>query len=170
MKTIRFAMTILLVSSAAYGADAKPADTIDAKAAFAKLKSLVGEWQGDGPGGRVRVTYSLTAGGTALLEREEFEKMPEMVTLYHLDGKRLLLTHYCMAGNQPRMEAISFDPAKGEIKFRFLDVTNLASPAAAHMKNATLRILDGQRMSSDWEYFVDGQFKETHGMQLTKVR
>jgi len=170
MKTLRLALITLLVSAAAFAADSKPAAGVDAKYAFARLKSLVGEWQGEGPMGRVRISYRLIAGGTALLEREEFEKGPEMLTVYTIDGNRLLLTHYCMAGNQPRMEAVSYDEAKGELKFRFLDATNLANPSADHMKNATIRFLDNERVASDWEYFENGKFKETHGVQLTRVR
>jgi len=44
--------------------------------------------------------YGLVAGGTALLERERGENRPSMLTLCSRDGDRLLLTHYCMVGNQ----------------------------------------------------------------------
>ena len=65
--------------------------------------------------GKVYLSYELIAGGTALVERERTDKTPEMLTVYHLDGKRLVLTHYCMAGNQPRMEAKSFNPGTGDL-------------------------------------------------------
>jgi hypothetical protein len=29
----------------------------------------------------------------------------EMVTVYHLDGKKLVLTHYCSGGTQPRVRS-----------------------------------------------------------------
>jgi hypothetical protein len=93
----------------------------------------------------------------------------EMLTVYHMDGKRLLLTHYCMVGNQPRMEAKSYDPATGQLEFRFLDITNLASPSAPHMRNATLRIVDSRHLNSAWEYFQDGK-AEAHEFQLTRVK
>ena len=94
-------------------------------AAYARLKTLVGEWEADTQMGKVHVSYELIAGGTSLVEKESGEKMPAMLTVYYLDGDRLLLTHYCMAGNQPRMQARAFNPETGEVAFEFLDATNL---------------------------------------------
>ena len=73
----------------------------NADAAFKKLAALAGEWKTED--GKASLTYEVIAGGTAVIERETAEGRPSMVTLYHRDGDRLLLTHYCMAGNQPRM-------------------------------------------------------------------
>src|SRR5690349_12178610 len=132
MKTkLLIAGGILLVSAAAYAADSSP-DGVDATAAFSRLKKLAGEWESDSAMGKTQITYSLIAGGAALVERERGEKMPEMLTVYYMDGKRLLLTHFCMAGNQPRMEARSYDASTGELRFRFLDATNLTTPGAGH--------------------------------------
>src|SRR4051794_29447205 len=89
-----------IVCAAAYAHAAPPADPGAGAAAFERLRTLVGQWQGEGEGDE-RLTYELVAGGTALLERETAANRPEMLTVYHLDGNRLLLTHYCMAGNQP---------------------------------------------------------------------
>src|SRR2546422_707626 len=100
MKTNLIAIaTLLLTSTSAYAADAKPAAAIDTAATFSRLKNLVGEWEAAGDMGKTRVSYTLIAGGTALVERETSEHMPEMLTVYYVDGKRLLLTHYCMVGN-----------------------------------------------------------------------
>ncbi len=118
----------LAVLTTLQGADPKSANGNDAAAAFARLKTLVGEWEANTPDGKARLSYELTGGGTALVERENADSMPGMMTVYHLDGGRLILTHYCMAGNQPRMQASGIDPQTGEIRFQFLDATNLASP------------------------------------------
>jgi hypothetical protein len=171
MKNKLLAITnLLVVSAAAYGADAKPAATLDATAAFSRLKSLVGEWEGGKDMGKMHLTYTLIAGGTAIVEREVSEKMPEMLTVYYMDGKRLLLTHYCMAGNQPRMEARAYNTATGELKFGFLDATNLANPGAGHMRNATFRFADDRHFATDWQFYENGQVKMTESTEFTRVR
>ena len=171
MKMTLLAITsLLLVSAAAYAVDAKPAANIDATAAFSRLKSLEGEWEADTQMGKMHVSYTLIAGGTALVERERSDKMPEMLTVYYIDGKRLLLTHFCMAGNQPRMSAQSYNAGAGELQFRFLDSTNLVTPAAGHMHNATLRFVDDTHLVSDWQFYENGQLKMNHSAQLTRVK
>jgi hypothetical protein len=139
-------------------------------AAYARLKTLVGQWEADTPMGKAHVTYELIAGGTSLVERESAEKMPDMLTVYYLDGDRLLLTHYCMAGNQPRMQARSFNADTGDVDFRFLDATNLTSPDAGHMHNVKIRILDNNHFASDWEFYENGQRKMAEASQYTRVK
>src|SRR5687767_11529664 len=104
MKTQIFRISILLLASVAvHASHAIEAGSVDSTAAFTRLKTLVGEWRADSGMGKTHVEYELIAGGNTLLERETVEKMPPMLTVYHMDGERLLLTHYCVAGNQPRM-------------------------------------------------------------------
>jgi hypothetical protein len=160
---------LLLGSAAGYGANAKSDRPLDAAAAFSRLKSLVGEWEAETHMGKVKVSYELVAGGTALLERESGENMPVMLTLFHVDGDRLLLTHYCMAGNQPRMQARRFDAEAGEIQFQFLDATNL-TPGAGHMHNATFRLVDDQHFQSEWQFYENGKLKMTQNPKYTRVR
>jgi hypothetical protein len=160
-------MKLLTLALLAFAANAL---AFDSAAAFSGLKALAGEWEATTPTGKVHVSYEVIAGGTAVVERDRSENMPEMLTVYHMDGKRLLLTHYCMAGNQPRMEAQAFDPASGEIRFRFLDATNLASPGAGHMRNATIRLTDPQHFSSNWEFFENGKLRTTEKFDYTRVR
>ncbi len=169
MKLRTFLFAGLLLTAAAIQAVDKATASIDSKAAFARLKTLAGEWQADTSMGKAHVTYEVIAGGASLVERETAEKMPAMLTVYHLDGSRLLLTHYCMAGNQPRMQARSFDPKTGEVRFQFLDGTNLTE-GAGHMHNATLRVIDNDHLTAAWEFFEGGQRKNTETFQYTRVR
>ncbi len=138
-------------------------------AAFARLKTLVGEWEANTSMGKSHVSYELIAGGTSLVEHESGEKMPAMVTVYYLDGDRLMLTHYCMAGNQPRMQASSFNPETGEIVFQFLDATNL-TPGGGHMHNATFRLPGGDRFSADWQFYENNQPKMSHTAEYSRVK
>jgi hypothetical protein len=93
-----------------------------------------------------------------------------MLTVYYLDGNRLLLTHFCMAGNQPRMEAASYDPAAGVLRFRFLDATNLTTPGAGHMHNSAFRFVDDNHLTSDWQFYENGHLKQTESERFTRLR
>jgi hypothetical protein len=126
--------------------------------AFEKLKTLVGEWEGKLPDGKTaRVNYRLTAVGSALVETLMPGDPKEMVTVYHPDGESVMLTHYCAARNQPRMRA---KPQAGEIKelaFGFVDVTNLASPGAGHMRDLVITFLDEDHFTARWTYRKEGK-------------
>jgi len=146
----------------------------DAPAALAKLQSLAGTWEGTASdGSKSRVQYEVIAGNSAVVERFVNDKMGAenaMVTVYYLDGGRLLLQHYCMAKNQPRMKAESFDAAGNELRFEFLDATGLPNPQAGHMHNATFHFIDANHISQEWEFFENGKQKFAESLQYTRVR
>ncbi len=171
MKRHLLVLTAALLGGAALsGADIQRSATPDAAAAFARLKGLVGEWHADTPQGKAKLRYELIAAGNTLIEHEIMDGMGEMLTAYHLDGKRLLLTHYCMAGNQPRMEAQAYDPSTGDLKFRFLDATNLANPAAGHMHDVAMRFVDADHFSSQWQFYEDNKPKMTEKFDYVRVK
>ena len=130
------------------------------EAAWNKLKSLAGEWEGKTPDGKtVTLSYRLVSNESALVEtlRPPGE---EMVTVYHIDGDSLMLTHYCAAGNQPRMRAT---PSAGEVKelaFKFVDATNLSSPSAGHMAGLALTFEDANHFAQKWTWVENGQQKD----------
>jgi hypothetical protein len=165
-----FGALFALCTLAALPIGAQAPKKMDAKAAYARLSTLVGEWEAVIGAGKARITYELIAGGTALVERETMDSMASpMLTVYHLDGDRLILTHYCMAGNQPRMQATAFDAERGELRFDFLDATNLASPAAGYMRDARLRFVDAKRLQSEWDFYQDGR-KTTETFNYVRIR
>lgn len=154
MKTLRYAMCLMLVFAAA----AAVAQS-DAQKSFDKMKSLVGTWEGKmSDGQEVTMTYSLVSGGTALMAAGVHDSM---VTMYTLDGNRLLLTHYCSMGNQPRMSA-SLSPDSKTLEFTFLDATNLSSPQAGHMHHAVFTFIDANHYTEEWTFTQDGQSKTEH--------
>jgi hypothetical protein len=158
MKSTLFLIGAVLSSFSSYAAAPESVPANDAQSAFARLKTLVGEWEGNTQGGKARLSYELVSGGTAL------------ATVYYLDRNRLLLTHYCMIGNQPRFEEQSFNPETGEIAFGFLDATNLVNSNAGHMHNAKIRIVDATHLVSEWQFYENGQPKFTETMQFTRIR
>ena len=80
----------------------------------------------------------------------------EMVTVYHRDGADLMLTHYCAAGNQPRMKAAAGgDPDL--LRFEFAGATNMDSAKAMHMHEAVIRFVDADHIESVWTSYQDGK-------------
>ena len=131
-----------------------PPTVTPASEAFERLKELAGQWTGTGADGTVaHYTYEVVAGGSALLERCEMphDGVPvTMLTLFTLDGPRLLLTHYCMAGNQPRMAAQEM--VGNTIAFEFLDATGLDTPDEGHMHRATFHFDGPDRFTTQWTF------------------
>jgi hypothetical protein len=161
-------IALFLCSIAAVEAGRASSKPIDSEAAFARLKTLAGEWESIGEGEHGRLSLEVVAGGTALLERETGAGHPAMLTLYHRDADRLLLTHYCMAGNQPRMTARSYDPDRGEVAFEFVDGTNMASPAVRHMHSVVVRFLDPNRIETVWQFYQNGKPAMTERTQYER--
>jgi hypothetical protein len=52
-----------------------------------------------------------------------------MLTAYHLDDDKLVLTHDCMAGNETHMVAEKFDAASGVLTFAFAGGANIGATA-----------------------------------------
>ncbi|MGA8866262.1 MAG: hypothetical protein WB510_04800 [Candidatus Sulfotelmatobacter sp.] len=151
VKSIRIAVaTVAVLASAAALAQS------DAQKSFNQLKSLAGTWEGKTAEGTVvQVSFRETAGGSALMS--EIMGREDMITMFHLDGpNRLLMTHYCGAGNQPRMQA-SPSPDGKTITFDFVDATNLASPDAGHMSRLVVAMLDANHHTEEWTFTDHGK-------------
>lgn len=122
--------------------------------AWNRLRSLAGEWQG--AGGKAGVTYTIVSGGSVVMESMNTPApQPDMVTMYHRDGTGLVATHYCSIGNQPRMRAPAADATA--IRFRFADITNLAKPEAAHIRDLTVTFQDNDHFTQEWTSVENGK-------------
>ena len=100
---------------------------------FEAMTELVGVWRrADRPDSSLRIRFSLTAGGTVLVEEWLRGDQPHSLTLYHRDGSDLLATHYCPQGNQPRLVASPSISKKGLV-FRFRDATDLDIEHESHL-------------------------------------
>jgi hypothetical protein len=157
MKTMR---VIFLFGLAAVLASLPAQAQSGAAAGFEKLKTLAGEWEGfTNDRTPTTVSYRLMSNGSALVETITHGH-ETMVTVYHQDGDRLMMTHYCGAGNQPRMRAESFSADGKTITFRFLDATNLSGPEAGHMHGLVVTLVDNSRLTQEWAWHEKGQVKK----------
>src|ERR1051325_10096202 len=110
MKTLRtFAAVVVVLTATLAGTLAYAAS--DAQKSFEQLKALSGSWEGKTSNGEpVQVDFRATAMGSALMS--EIKDKEDMITMFNLDGERLLMTHYCGAANQPRMTATTSPDGK----------------------------------------------------------
>jgi hypothetical protein len=169
IRVLVIASALLLTTMATPTIRASSPGGVDAGAALDRLKTLAGDWMAEGSADHDRVSYTVVAGGATVLERDTGDGRPEMVTLYHRDGNRLLLTHYCMAGNQPRMQAQTYDAAARELRFEFLDATNMSSPQAGHMHSVAIRFVDDDHIETTWRFVENGQTKMNEHERYTRV-
>jgi len=126
-----------------------------------RFKSMVGAWTGKSPTGDANeVTYQLMAGGTAVMG-EIHNSSGDITSLFYVDGDRLLMTHFCPAGNQPRMTA-TISPDLKMVSFDFLDATNLPTPTTGHMHRAVYLFSDEDHYSEEWTWKQEGKQAKFH--------
>ncbi len=145
-----------------------------ASKSFETLKALAGRWHGtDKVGHAASITFRVLSGGTAVamelvvLNKEHPDQSEDMLTVFHLDGDRLFLTHYCSAGNQPRMRG-TVSPDGRTLTFEFVDATNLPDVEAGHMERLVIRLLSVNRHVEEWTNRDHG-LANTNVFELTRV-
>jgi phage tail protein X len=156
----------------------------EAQKSFTEMKTLAGSWQGpvkvDPPqpemenGKPMAISLRVTSRGNALVHEmneagasDDPTKTDHPVTMFYLDNDRLLLTHYCDAGNRPRMAARTSPDGK-TVEFDFVDVAG--STKYGHMQHAVFTIIDANHHTEDWTFMMPGD-KPVHAhMDLQRAR
>jgi hypothetical protein len=164
MKLVRYAAVLFLVICATVAlAESGARITFDA------LKALEGTWEGKNSQGQpLKVTFRETAGGSSLMSEILGGGHENMVSMIHMDGDRLLMTHYCGADNQPRMKA-TLAPDGKSVAFDFVDATNLASPEVGHMQHVVFAMPDADHHTEEWTFLDHGkEMKELFTLQRSK--
>ena len=140
-----------------------------------KMKKLAGTWvtaDKDGkPTDEVVSVIKLTAGGSVIHETLFPGQPHEMVSIYTVDGPDLVMTHYCMLGNQPRMKAKT-KSLDNKLNFEFAGGTNLDPQKDKHMHAAVLTIVDDDHIQMDGVGWEDGKPAKDmcNGMKLVRKK
>jgi hypothetical protein len=172
MKSLRLVLSIVLISFATVAFAQS-----DAQKSFDQLKTLAGSWEGhvttippqpDIDGKSMQASLRVTSMGNAIVHEMTGAGRPDdPITMLYLDGDRLLLTHYCDAGNRPRMVARTASDGK-TVEFDFLDVAG--GTQYGHMHHAVFTVIDANHHTEDWTYMEPGD-KPVHAhveLQRTK--
>jgi hypothetical protein len=158
----------LIVSLTVAAASVSFAQAPTAKQAFAQLKKLAGTWEMKGPTGEtMKVHYKVSGAGNTLIETQFPGDPHEMVSVYHMDGNKLMMTHYCAAGNQPTMV---YKPGKdGKVlSFDFVRGSNMKL-TDMHIHAAKIKLIGPNQIESDWIGWMNGKKGPTTTFELKRV-
>ena len=163
MKSLRLTLSILLVafSAGAFAqSDTSSKKTTEGQQSFSAMKSLAGAWEGrvtttppdpEVQGKPVKVTLRVTSSGNAVMHEISIPgRDDDPITMFYLDGDRLTLTHYCDAGNRPRMIG-KLAPDGKTLNFEFLDISG---PMKFHMHHSVITEIDANHHTEDWTFMV----------------
>lgn len=140
----------------------------DAQISFDTMKTLAGSWEGpvttspqavEVEGKPAQILLRVTSRGNALMHDLTIAGIPDNpITMFYLDSDRMLLTHYCDAGNRPRMTG-KMSPDGKKVEFEFLDI---AGNPQYHMHHAVFTIIDENHHTEDWTFMMGDQPIHAH--------
>jgi len=163
---------VILLSPIALGlaADAPTALPPDTQAAWDSLKKLAGDWEGDASGDKANVVYRVTSNANTVMETLFPGTPHEMISMYHLDGPQLVMTHYCSAGNQPHLVLDAKSSKPGYLVFSFAGGSNLNPEKDGHIHSGRIKIVDDNRIEGEWDSWENGRLGHTMKFAMTRKR
>ena len=136
----------------------------EAQKAFEKMKTLAGSWQGTIVGISINFTIRAASSGTAILHEGNTPgggPPNHEITMFYLDGDRLLATHYCDAGNRSRMEG-KMSPDGKTIEFSFIDVAG--GTQRGYLKGIVFTMIDENHHTAELTFVTpDGKPRQFRG-------
>jgi Protein of unknown function (DUF1579) len=167
----RFVLLLFVITASQAAAEPPHSKTFD------RLKSLAGSWEGTmttSPkvphidGTKTNVTLRVTSMGNLLMHEMTGAGRPDdPITTIYLEGERLQLTHYCDAGNRPRMTG-KVSPDGKSVEFDFLDVTG--EMKHGHMHRAVFTIVDDDHHVEEWTFMMPGEKPMRARVDLRRVK
>ena len=160
-----------LICGNGFATEGYPTQTAKASPEFERIKMLVGKWEGTSATGAqtepAQVEYHLTSGGSAVVETLFSGTPHEMVSVYHDEKGKLSMTHYCMLGNQPKLDLMSSD--KTSMNFDLSPSSAIDPAHETHMHSLKLTFDGSDNAAQNWTLFENGQAKQTTMITLKRV-
>ena len=170
MKWLRVTLSVVLISLSTLAFSQSGGQKSGGQKSFDQLKTLAGSWEGSFQGKPTHITIRVTSRGHAILHEIRMAGIPDdPITMVYLDGDQLLLTHYCDAGNRPRMQG-KLSPDGKTVDFTLLDVANYKTTQGGHMQHGTFNLVDANHHSEDWTFLFEGKPPMRVHFDLTRAK
>ena len=152
------ACALLLAATTATAARADTAAALDA------FKGLQGRWAIHSNGKTLAIEMVYDVGSKGSIVTEQFGKE---LSVFYRDGESLVMTHFCNAGNQPRLR-LKQGSAGGRFEFETFDVTNLAGPSAPHVQRIVYKMVDERHVELEivWK---NGEAQNSENYTLVRI-
>ena len=184
MKSMRLVLAAGLVMLSTLALAQADLAKSEAAKEFEQIKTLAGIWEGHvttvppisdmGNGAFAQVSMRITSRGNSLVHEmrdpktaDDPTKFDHPVTMFYVDSDRLILTHYCDAGNRPRMAAHASADGK-TLDFDFLDVSG--GTQYGHMQHAAFTIIDADHHIEEWTYLMPGDKPVRARMEMQRIK
>ena len=155
LRTVGFLLCLTIGASAALGSS---------ETAFETFKGFEGKWAIRS--GQKTLPFEMTyeIGSKGSIVTEQFGKE---LSVFYRDGGNLLMTHFCNAGNQPRLR-LRENTGPGVFEFQMFDITNLQSADADHVEKVVYRIVDDKTIDLEivWK---NGKSEESEKYTLARL-
>lgn len=157
----------------------EPQAVVTDHASFIRMKQLAGRWEGEGNNGmgekkdKIVVTYNVTAGGSAVLEKIFPGTDQEMITIYYEDKGQLTLMHFSMIGTHSHMALQPFpadmkEGPESTFYFGLRESLGLDPEVDTHMHSLKISFIDDNHISQEWVMFEAGKPSGTYAFDLTR--
>jgi hypothetical protein len=158
---------LVIVGTSAAQTVSQPNNTAaqsDAKKMFENMKTLAGSWHGTIMNIPIDVTIRVASSGTAILHEATTDggKPPNHeITMFYMDGDRLLATHYCDGANRALFEG-KMSPDGKTSEFNFLEVAG--STKGGLVKRMAFTMIDANKHVVEFTFIrPDGKAMELRG-------
>jgi len=161
---------LAVILAATLTATAWAGDKVDPKAAFERLKTLAGDWTGQGPQGMVTpVSYKVSANGSVVMETLFAGTPHEMITMYYLAGNDLVATHYCAGANQPHFKLDREKSTPDDLVMAFDGGSNIDPAKDNFMHGGRISFVPDGKIETQWEVYAGGKQAGAHTFRLARV-
>ena len=155
LRIVGFLLLLMLTASAALGSS---------ETAFETFRGFEGKWAIRSGQKTLLIEMTYEVGSKGSIVTEQFGKE---LSVFYRDGQSMLMTHFCNAGNQPRLR-LKENGRPGVFEFEMFDITNLQSADADHVDRVVYRIIDDKTIDLEivWKH---SNSEESEKYTLTRL-